>query len=51
MWQEVYQNARDPLAALGPQAVVNVWKGADLGLMENVTATGLRAMLSGAWYR
>lgn len=47
---QVYNRAADPVMTLGTSAVVDVWKGADYGLLKNVTSNGLRAVLSGCWY-
>lgn len=48
--QEVYNRATDPVGTLGLHAVVDVWKGSDYGLVKNVTASGLRAVLAGCRY-
>jgi hypothetical protein len=48
--EQVYNRAADPVTTLGTSAVVDVWKGADYGLLKNVTSNGLRAVLSGCWY-
>eukprot|EP00051_Salpingoeca_urceolata_P015671 m.204484 g.204484 ORF g.204484 m.204484 type:complete len:826 (+) comp18472_c1_seq1:2099-4576(+) len=50
VWQEVFQHTDTPITTLGKDAVVSVWKGLDLKTLEAVTASGLRALLSGAWY-